>query len=577
MNCKGDNIPSRPHRMAKIIDAPERIEIVPEAKLKELAGTIHKVENKSSSSVDISGIAGEVLPPLEKFNIDDWIRKTCSDIQGPFSWNGGRKWIFPICPFNEAHTNKSAVITEQPSGAIGFKCHHNGCKNYDWQALRKLKEPFMENRPQIKMVSVLEKDEEKESEKPWRKISNDDVKRVIERTFIGKMSELFSKVTVQPLPLEATLLKSIVLAGCALSEKDDAPKTSLAQYLNRGSRAARLCIDTAGGQVANAYAMLVANSASGKDIGNLLDIMARQFNWSIATGGSAEGIADSLVKTNNGLISISELADWLDQKHWQHKATGFLTDAFNKGFFEFALSKRGRYEERVVNYSYPNIIANIQPEVFEETVSRIDASKGFLARFLYCKMPEFYGDPAKFDIEMIVTRMTACIEAFRLKRGVVDVQEGYLNELSKMFRKESPPSLHSCWRRLVNEYGPRFAVMLSVSEKNSSDEKVILDDNCWEGAAILTQWFFGHAERMLSGIEDGSPFSKQREKLFKRVFKVIQRFNKDGARRKDISNYASYGSTAKERQEALIELIERGIIEQKKNRYFVLNIPPGWE
>jgi hypothetical protein len=104
-----------------------------------------------------------------------------------------------------------------------------------------------------------------------------------------------------------------------------------------------------------------------------------------------------------------------------------------------------------------------------------------------------------------------------------------------------------------------------------------LDDNCWEGAAILTQWFFGHAERMLSGIEDGSPFSKQREKLFKRVFKVIQRFNKDGARRKDISNYASYGSTAKERQEALIELIERGIIEQKKNRYFVLNIPPGWE
>jgi hypothetical protein len=391
------------------------------------------------------------------------------------------------------------------------------------------------------------------------------------------MSELFSKVTVQPLPLEATLLKSIVLAGCALSEKDDAPKTSLAQYLNRGSRAARLCIDTAGGQVANAYAMLVANSASGKDIGNLLDIMARQFNWSIATGGSAEGIADSLVKTNNGLISISELADWLDQKHWQHKATGFLTDAFNKGFFEFALSKRGRYEERVVNYCYPNIIANIQPEVFEETVSRIDASKGFLARFLYCKMPEFYGDPAKFDIEMIITRMTACIEAFRLKRGIVDVHEGYLSELSKMFRKESPPSLHSCWRRLVNEYGPRFAVMLSVSDKNSSDEKVILDDNCWEGAAILTQWFFGHAERMLSGIEDGSPFSKQREKLFKRVFKVIQRFNKDGARRKDISNYASYGSTAKERQEALIELIERGIIEQKKNRYFVLNIPPGWE
>ncbi len=141
MNCKGDNLPERPHRMAKIIEAPERLKVVPREKLMELAGTVRKQEDKTSANVDLSVIAGEVLPSIEQFNIDDWIRKHCPGIEGPFPWNSGRKWIFSVCPFNEAHTNRSALITEQSSGAIGFTCHHNGCKNYDWKALRKLKEP----------------------------------------------------------------------------------------------------------------------------------------------------------------------------------------------------------------------------------------------------------------------------------------------------------------------------------------------------------------------------------------------------------------------------------------------------
>lgn len=126
MNCKGDSTPERPHRMAKIISVPEVID-----------------ELSKSEIIEIIPI-GNSLPEVqyqEKFNLADWIRQYCPDLGQPQDWKGGRRWIFPVCPFNSAHDNKSAVLIEQPSGAIAFTCHHNGCKGNDWRKLRELKEP----------------------------------------------------------------------------------------------------------------------------------------------------------------------------------------------------------------------------------------------------------------------------------------------------------------------------------------------------------------------------------------------------------------------------------------------------
>jgi len=565
MNRKGDEVDDRVYRMAKFMEIPDVLEAVHEEKLKKLAENLPKKEMPAQIT--------------DSFDLDNWISKYCPDAEGPQSWKDGRKWIFPVCPFNPEHNNRSAVITQQHNGAIGFRCLHDGCINNDWKALRKLWEPEKKTIifPDVDISGIMsEFTPEEEPVKPWRTIANEDILAILEGTYLGEMVKHFSVVTKPPLPLEAALIKSIVLAGCALSEKTQKPLSERERYLLAGARLARLRIDTAGGQVANAYAILAGDSTAGKDIGNLLDLMIAKYRWNAGTAGSAEGLADRLMMVNNGLISISELSKWLDRRHWQYKATPFLTESFNKGFFAHSFSVRSRTEMRSINYCYPNIIANIQPEVFEEIACRQDINSGFLGRFLYCKMPDFYGRPAHFDVEKNMDGLSLCVDVFRRKSGVVTVPEDYLDEIFQMFRREGADKLQASWKRLVNEYGPRFAVMLSITMDTRFSDEVIIKDETWKKAAILTQWFYSHAEQMLSGIEDGNEFTKFREKLFKRIFKAIRRSGKSGARQADISRYAGYGSTSKEREEALKELCERDVIINNQGRYFVKNAPPGW-
>ncbi|MDD5698895.1 MAG: AAA family ATPase, partial [Victivallaceae bacterium] len=127
-NRKGDEVDDRVYRLAKIISTPNSLEIVPLEKLHELAGIVQS-------------LVPERIPNDTAFYLDAWIAEHCPEAEGPTDWKDGRKWVFPVCPFNEAHDNRSAVILQQANGAIAFKCHHNGCVNNDWYALRELKEP----------------------------------------------------------------------------------------------------------------------------------------------------------------------------------------------------------------------------------------------------------------------------------------------------------------------------------------------------------------------------------------------------------------------------------------------------
>ena len=134
MNCKGDSIPERPHRMARILEEPQDIVSV---SLKQMQDIV-SYQNKNPQT-DVPD--DEWKHTIPAFDLDSWIAQYCPELGSPQPWKGGRKWIFPVCPFNEAHTNKSAVLIQEPSGAVAFKCHHNGCSGNDWRALRELREP----------------------------------------------------------------------------------------------------------------------------------------------------------------------------------------------------------------------------------------------------------------------------------------------------------------------------------------------------------------------------------------------------------------------------------------------------
>ena len=610
VNCKGDPIPDRPHRIARIIRYPEDLVIVPVDLLNDVAGIVEEkpfdpADYVSTGGAKISGIdfrmIDENVRSGEPFEIESWIRKFCPDIQGPEVWSGGRKWVFPVCPFNAEHRNRSAVITEQVSGAIGFTCHHNGCKDKDWRALRELLEPGYAERetaaatvrpasmPPIPVpVEVVEEPEEDVPEEvtPWRDVTTDTVRGLLEGTMLGEMTNLYACVTVPKLPIEAALLKAIVTAGCALSAPGtpDVSKHGLLPPI--GAQRARVRINTAGGQVCNVYALLAANSASGKDIGNLLDTITTARNWNLGTSGSAEGIAEALKNMPNGLILISEFMNWLDEKHWQHKATSFLTEAFSKGYFRHNFSSRsGKNGTSRCDYCYPNIIANIQPEVFENVVRTQDISSGFMGRFLYAKMPDFFGDPARIDMNNVLQNFATIILMYEKKHGVVEVPDGYGNSLSAMFRDHSPRKLHPVWRRLVNEYMPRLAVMLSIDHSiKSQGENVLLEPDHWVKAEKLVQWFFSQAETMLYQIEDQTAAARQQEKIMRRIASTIIRHDKGkGVSTKIISKNASNtGTTAEQRRQILAEMEERGMIVSsvpgcgRGALFRIRKLPPGF-
>lgn len=134
MNCKGDSIPERPHRMARILEEPQDIVPVSREQMQDIVS--YQSEGTQTDVPD-----DEWKHTMPAFDLDSWIAQYCPELGSPQPWKSGRKWIFPVCPFNEAHTNKSAVLIQEPSGAVAFKCHHNGCSGNDWRALRELREP----------------------------------------------------------------------------------------------------------------------------------------------------------------------------------------------------------------------------------------------------------------------------------------------------------------------------------------------------------------------------------------------------------------------------------------------------
>jgi hypothetical protein len=136
--CKGDNTANRPHRLSRMIDVPKSRIVVSKALLETLAASAPKtaVPQRTGAAQSID----------QSFDVDRWIIDRSIKVVGPTPWKDGRKWVFPICPWNPDHTNRSAYIVQHASGAIAAGCQHNGCKDNDWHALRDMIEPGWRDR-----------------------------------------------------------------------------------------------------------------------------------------------------------------------------------------------------------------------------------------------------------------------------------------------------------------------------------------------------------------------------------------------------------------------------------------------
>jgi hypothetical protein len=142
--CKGDSTPDRPHRLARIVEAPAELHVVPIELMQALAGEVAGNEDPAPQQAQRSN--GEHHGGL--FDLERWIADRGLDLAGPTPWQGGRRWKFNVCPWNQDHANGSAYIVQQQNGAIAAGCHHNGCADKGWHNLRDVVEPGWRDRHQ---------------------------------------------------------------------------------------------------------------------------------------------------------------------------------------------------------------------------------------------------------------------------------------------------------------------------------------------------------------------------------------------------------------------------------------------
>jgi len=131
--CKGDNTEERPHRKAKILNAPDEVHAVPPELLLALADSLPPPPARPAPG---NGPA---------FDLPSWIVEHRLSVASEGKWDGsGHKWILSPCPWNAEHTNRAAFIFQFANGAIAAGCRHDGCAGHDWASLRKLMEPDWE-------------------------------------------------------------------------------------------------------------------------------------------------------------------------------------------------------------------------------------------------------------------------------------------------------------------------------------------------------------------------------------------------------------------------------------------------
>jgi hypothetical protein len=126
--AKGDSLPSRPHRLSRPVDVPPEPQPVSVDLLVGLAARVPRAEPQAQAWQSRSKGNG--------VDLERWIVDHRLPVDGPTTWNGGRRWVFEVCPFNPEHRNRSAYIVQFPSGAIKAGCLHKGCEGKDWHALR---------------------------------------------------------------------------------------------------------------------------------------------------------------------------------------------------------------------------------------------------------------------------------------------------------------------------------------------------------------------------------------------------------------------------------------------------------
>lgn len=150
--CKGDPYEERVHRLARVLSVPESFCVNPREVIEALAGSQRTGGEQSKPKADKgkSNSAPPIPPaPENVFDIEGFIHRHRLQVNGPFPWEGGRRWEFNDCPWR-AGDGRTAFLIQFPNGAISAGCQHDTCpggrsSGNHWNELRNMYEAAVSN------------------------------------------------------------------------------------------------------------------------------------------------------------------------------------------------------------------------------------------------------------------------------------------------------------------------------------------------------------------------------------------------------------------------------------------------
>lgn len=370
MNCKGDSTEERPHRFSRLVSIPFISKVLT---VSDLQSACRYVPEQETVSHDFVGDSN--------FDLDTWINTHCHNISAPRTWKGGRKWVFEVCPFNPDHTDKSAVITQQANGAIGFTCHHNGCQGNDWHKLRELLEPERPLHIEHHDVDLSEFFEKIKDKKARKENPFDDP---------GALPDDLLSVPglindIMRLDLSTAPYPNKTLAFCGAL-------CFVAHLAGRRFRDRR-------NNFTNIYLVALANSGTGKDhprkVNNDLGALSGITDTISDSFASGAGLEDAMYVTPAQLFQMDEV-DWLFNTLKGSKDAS-VSESINEKLLKFYSSSNSVYYMRKKAFAQKqtlaathdngfisnpclNLFGTAVPDYFYESLSRRVLENGLIAR-----------------------------------------------------------------------------------------------------------------------------------------------------------------------------------------------------
>lgn len=180
---KGRSTQDRPHRISRILKAPEQIKPTAKALIQKVADLLPTPEKPKFSN----NYGKDV------FNLDDFLRNNGIHYTSKTDVGGATKYVLDHCVFNSDHKGKDAVIFQMANGAIGYKCLHNSCSHYKWQDVRTMFEPDAYNKKyepkqQRQLKPITKYAQGKNDEKGDKFLNLSEIKRVDRNQIISIQS-----------------------------------------------------------------------------------------------------------------------------------------------------------------------------------------------------------------------------------------------------------------------------------------------------------------------------------------------------------------------------------------------------